>query len=145
MIAIYIHEVEVFVRKSVSATWFEKPRCTSTCPFWISGWNRCKTQKIPAIQFSLAAPRLTSVVGFREFFSCLILPWVNQMHLSWFENVENTLGEIAFVNSNFRTHGVGRQHAQQKPARVLRHFSLKASGAARPKDQTDTIRQGSDH
>jgi hypothetical protein len=109
------------------------------------GLESLQNTKIPANQFSLAALRLTSVVGFREFFSCLILPRVNQMHLSWFENVENTPGEITFVNSNFRTHGVGRQHAQQKPARVLRHFSLKASGAARPKDQTDTIRQGSDH
>ncbi len=144
MIAIYIHEVEVFVRKLYGHL-VRKATMYLNLPILDLGLESLQNTKIPAIQFSLAALRLTSLVGFREFFSCLILPRVNQMHLSWFENVENTPGEIAFVNSNFRTHGVGRQPAQQKSARVLRHFSLKASGAARPKDQTDTIRQGSDH
>ena len=107
------------------------------------GLEWLQNTKVPVIQFSLAALRLASVVGFSEFFSCLVLSWVNQMHLSWFEDVENTPGEVGFVNSNFRTHGIGRQHAQQKPARVLRHFSLKASGRT-TKDHADPFRRGSD-
>ena len=72
------------------------------------GLESLQNTKVPVIQFSLAALRLASVVGFSEFFSCLVLSWVNQMHLSWFEDVENTPGEVGFVNSKFRTHGIGR-------------------------------------
>src|SRR5438270_8078849 len=109
MIAISIHEVEVFVRKLYGHL-VRKATMYLNLPSLDLGLESLQNAKIAAIQLSLAALRLTSVVGFREFFSSLILPRVNQMHLSWFENVENTPGEIAFVNSNFCAHGVGRQH-----------------------------------